>query len=72
MKVFVWERIGKATSNYHSEGGLVVFAASEERARELANAESGCELMPEEAPDEVRDVAGGKERVFIMRDAGCC
>jgi len=72
MKVFVWERIDNATGNYHSAGGLVVFAENEERARELANAESGCELKPEEAPDEVRDVAGGEEKVFIMPDAGCC
>jgi len=72
MKVFVWERIDNATDNYHSEGGLVVFAETEERARELANAQSGCKLMPEEAPDEVRDVDGGEEKVFVMPDAGCC
>lgn len=72
MKVFVWERIDNATDNYHSEGGLVVFAETEDRARELANAQSGCELKPEEAPDEVRDVEGGEEKVFVMPDAGCC
>ena len=72
MKVFVWKRIGNATDNYHSEGGLVVFAETEERARELANAEIGCALKPEEVPADVRDVAGGEEKVFIMPDAGCC
>jgi hypothetical protein len=72
MKVFVWERIEKATDSFHSEGGLVVFAATEERARELANAQGGCELKPTEAPDEVRDVVGGEEKVFIMPDSGCC
>ena len=72
MKVFVWEQADHVTDNWHPEGGLVVFAETEERARELANAESGCELRPDEAPDEVRDVAGGEEKVFVMPDAGCC
>ena len=72
MKVFVWECIWEVSSHYHREGGLVVFAETEERARELANSEEGCELQPEELPDDVREVAGGDERVFIMPDAGCC
>jgi hypothetical protein len=72
MKVFVWWRAEHVTDSWHPEGGLVVFAETEERARELANAESGCELKPEEVPDEVRDVADGAEKVFIMPDAGCC
>jgi hypothetical protein len=72
MKVFVWERAEHVTNNWHTEGGLVVFAETEDRARELANAERGCELKPEESPDEVRDVAGGEEKVFVMPDAGCC
>ena len=72
MRVFVWNRIDKATANYHSEGGLVVFAGTEERARELANAERDCELKAEELPDDVREVMGGVECVYIMPDAGCC
>ena len=73
MKVFVWERIKRASSNYHSEGGVVVFAETEERARELAN-ESGweCTIAADELPDEVREVVGGEEKMFIMIDAGCC
>lgn len=72
MKVFVWNRIENATGSYHSEGGLVVFADTEERARELANAECDCELKTEELPDDVREVIGGVECVYIMPDAGCC
>lgn len=72
MKVFVWERIEECTGSYHSEGGLVVFAESEERARELANAQTGCKLKPSEMPDEIRECADGPERVFVMPDAGCC
>jgi hypothetical protein len=71
MKVFVWHRVGTCSDNYHSAGGVVVFAASEERARDLANACDGCAIDPDEKPDEVRNTSG-KERVFIMPDAGCC
>jgi hypothetical protein len=68
MKVFVWKRVDDCGSDmYHSEGGVVVFADSEERARELAPC-----IAPREKPDEVRDVVSGGELVFIMRDAGCC
>jgi len=74
MKVFVWERVQHASSSYHSEGGVVVFAETEERARELANAQTGwgTEISADELPDEVREVVGGEEKVFIMPDAGCC
>lgn len=72
MKVFVWDFVSHVSDNYHSEGGLVVFAETEERARELANSSSGCELSLEEMPCDVRDVVGGDEMVFIFPDAGCC
>lgn len=72
MKVFVWSDVGQCTDCYHSGGGVVVFAETERRARELANAHEGCAIQENEVPDDVRDVAGGDERVFIMPDAGCC
>lgn len=72
MKVFVWHAIEKCSDRYHTQGGVVVFAESEARAREIANAVSGCAIEEREAPDEVRDCADGDERVFIMPDAGCC
>lgn len=72
MKVFVWQRVEKCSSNYHEEGGVVVFAENEERAREIANAQEGCFIQPKEKPDDVRDVTNGEEKVFIMPDAGCC
>jgi hypothetical protein len=77
MKVFVWKRIEHATQNYHTEGGVVVFAATEERARELAAQNQlfphGCEIKPEELPDDVRNVApDSPEAVYIFPDAGCC
>ncbi len=74
MKVFVWERVQHASGNYHSEGGVVVFAETEERARELANTqvEWSTKIAANEPPDEVREVVGGEEKVFVMPDAGCC
>ena len=72
MKVFVWADVGQCSDNYYTDGGVVVFAETEQRAREIANATPGCAIQESETPEEVRDVAGGGERVFIMPDAGCC
>ena len=72
MKVYVWQQVGECTARYHSEGGVVVFAETEERARKLANAHKGCEILPEEMPDEIRECADGDETVYIMPNAGCC
>ena len=74
MKVFVWERVQECSGYYHSQGGVVVFAANEKRARELANSREGCNIQPDEHPEDVRLVLGGDEdeAVYIMPDAGCC
>ena len=72
MKVFVWAYVGQCSYSYHSGGGVVVFAETEQRAREIANATPGCTIQESETPEEVRDVSGGGERVFTMPDAGCC
>lgn len=71
MNVYVWERIDRLTTNWHSEGGLIVFAETEERARELA-ADKVMELKATEMPSEVRAVYGGDEAVYLFPDAGCC
>lgn len=80
MKVFVWKYLDHLTSSYHSGGGLVVFADSLERAREIAVKAGEWKGYPEKKPcvqveaepDDVREVAGGEEAVYIMPDAGCC
>lgn len=72
MKVFVWERIEDCSGSYHSEGGVVVFAKDETRARELANEIPDCNISKDELPDYIRNVTGNGERVFIFPDAGCC
>ena len=72
MNVFIWERVEKCSGNYHSEGGVVVFAKSEKRARELANEIPDCKINDDEKPDDVRQLVSGLEKVFIFPDAGCC
>ena len=72
MKVFVWEDVDECTESYHSEGGVVVFAESEERARELANSIEGCNIRPDEHPTEERECQDGPEKAYIMPNAGCC
>lgn len=72
MKVFIWHYIDQCSDSYHPASGVVVFAESEERAREIANERVGCSIRPDENPDEARDCGGETERVFIMPDAGCC
>lgn len=71
MNVYVWRRIKEATYNYHSEGGVVVFAESQTRAIELAK-DAGAHIQEDEKPNEVRSVGQGEEAVYIMPDAGCC
>lgn len=72
MRVFVWERVEKCTDNWHTQGGVVVFAETEERARELANGIPGCHIESHEHPVEDRTVRGGLERIYLFPDAGCC
>lgn len=71
MKVFVWDSIAMLTDNYHSGGGLVIFAETEERAYELGR-ENGVTFNQSDTPCDVRVVEGGSEIVYVMPDAGCC
>jgi len=72
MKVFVWNRLSNVSDNYHSGGGLVVFADNEERACQLATEHGVVFSEGETVADDVRVVDGGFEAVYIMPDAGCC
>lgn len=73
MNVYVWQYVAQCSNNYHSQGGVVVFARTEERARDLANARDGCAIQPDEAPDRVAGCPlETEEGVFIFTDAGCC
>jgi hypothetical protein len=72
MKVFVWEDISNLTDNYHSDGGLIVFAETVERAIEMAIEQGVTFHESELTADDVRIVGGGEEKVYIMPNAGCC
>lgn len=71
MKVFVWEYVDRVGNSYHEGGGVVVFAETEERAREIANVDD-CDIREDEHPDDVRGVSEGIEKRYIFPDAGCC
>jgi hypothetical protein len=71
VKVFIWERVEQVSSSWHSGGGLVVFAATEERARAIANATDDVKVAESDKVDEVRE-SSGEEAVFTFPDAGCC
>lgn len=74
MKIFVWKRVYKVSDNYHDEGGLLVVAENEERAKELIGAEQNVIVTDEEWAEvityELMDVE--KERIITFPDAGCC
>jgi hypothetical protein len=59
MKIFIWQRVKKCSAFYHPEGGVVVIAGCEQRAREISK-----------NLDEYGD--GCEEKVFTFPDAGCC
>lgn len=74
MKVFVWEYVGKVSDNYHEEGGLLVVAHNEERAKELITAEPYVNVTEDDWKDVIiiDALPGEKERLITFPDAGCC
>ncbi len=81
MTMFLWRYLPCVSTNWHSGGGLVVFARDEARARELANEhikarfgeyDGEYEPIPDDAKaDDVRSCEGA-EAVWTFPDAGCC
>jgi len=72
MKIFIWESVENATSNYHSGGGVMVVAESLERATELAGKE-GVTFGQYDTLSMEYELAGTPdEKVVIFPDAGCC
>lgn len=73
MNIYVWKRIEKATSSYHTEGGLLVVAENEERAREIANMYEDVEVLQTEIVSAVFPTTHKVlEQVIVFPDAGCC
>lgn len=73
MKIFIWERVENATSNYHSGGGVVVVAETLEQAMSMAE-EHGVRFGDEydTAPIALELSDEQEPRVFVFPDAGCC
>lgn len=84
MNVYIWERISLCSGNYHTEGGVVVIANTEEEARELfakhPSLYQGNYLEPAEytyiqegeTPVVYPLLGWHEQKVFIFPDAGCC
>lgn len=68
MKCFIWENLRQVTEAYHSNGGLIIFAASISRAKELASADENIKIDKE--PDDIRE-CDGAEGLIVFPDAGC-
>ena len=71
MKVYLWRRVKYASSNYHPEGGVVVFAEDEPSARSLASA-AGANIADDEVPDRITECVPCDRTAYIFPDAGCC
>jgi hypothetical protein len=74
MKLWLWEYLGKVSSNYHCEGGLVVVAASEAEARALIATHASVEVTEDEwLKGMLFDLSGDPpSRIITFPDAGCC
>jgi hypothetical protein len=73
MKMFIWMSAEMVSSRYHSDGGLMVIASTEERARELANGTEDVVVSPGNTVDHVYELLGApEEKVLVFPDAGCC
>ena len=83
LNLYIWERVNMMSSNWHSEGGVVIVAKSLERAREIAKEH----FNPEEEhstltdydttvfdtePNRVFEVSSSEEYYCDFPDAGCC
>lgn len=74
MKVFVFEYIDKVSEEYHEGGGLLIVAKTEERAKELINAEEYVNVTAKEWTEVVviDAMPDAEERLIVFPDAGCC
>jgi hypothetical protein len=77
LNAYVWQYVGPISDAYHPSGGVLVIAADEARAKEVAQAEA--ERRGTERPIEWEDLAPvviptttTEERVMFFPDEGCC
>lgn len=71
MNLFIWERIERATSNWHPEGGIIVCAETLGQAVFLAS-KKGAMISENELPDIVLKNIDSNEFCIVFPDAGCC
>ncbi len=72
-KIFIWENVDEVSEQWHCDGGVVVVAESEDRARKIANEKDGCNIRPDEKFTAVYQLSADvEEAVYIFPDAGCC
>ena len=72
MNIYIWEYLDKVSNSYHSDGGVVVFADTEEEARKMANYEDGCVITLDKNPSHTVKCEDVKKQVLIFPNAGCC
>lgn len=72
MKVFIWERVSGVTERYHDDAGIVIFANTLKRAKELLYIDRD-KKVDIDLPNYEFEVNGTEEeKVIIFPDAGCC
>lgn len=73
MKIFIWERVDRATNNFHSAGGVMVVAENIEHAMKLAEGQGVTFSSKYDSPYIEYELQGDNEpNVIIFPDAGCC
>ena len=71
MKIYIWKRLNNVSSNFHSDGGLVIIAESLEKAKELVSQDKY--IVINEEPDIVLEIEDSAVPEYIVfPDAGCC
>ena len=74
MNIYIWQWLDQVSNNWHRDGGLVVAAKDDARARELIAGEEHVEVTEEEWQEVTvyEAVEGQIEGIFVFPDAGCC
>lgn len=83
MKLFVWVQVDPVSSNYHSEGGLMIVAEDLGAAREAMRAyvarwakrplpDDDLEWLVEAPDREFVVSAATPAEIIVFPDAGCC
>lgn len=74
MQVFIFPHLEQVSGNYHTNGGAVIIAENDEKARQLAEQTDGLQISESEwQTAEVFTISGdAPPKVYIYPDAGCC